>query len=124
GHFAHHGDWRHAFWIVGIPGLVAAVAGLMMHDPGRGAADGAKSIGKANRPGMSEYLAILKTPSFLFNTFGQAAATCAPGAYAVWGATFYVRVRGMNPAEAGKSLGVLTAIAGLVGIALGTWLAD
>jgi MFS family permease len=124
GHFAQHGDWRHAFWVVGIPGLLVAVAGLLMHDPGRGAADGAKSIGKADRPGMSEYLAILKTPSFLCNTFGQAAVTFAIGAYAAWGATFYQRVRGMNLSQAGKSLGILTAVAGLVGILLGTWLAD
>ena len=33
-------DWRHAFWVVGIPGLVAAVAGLLIRDPGRGASEG------------------------------------------------------------------------------------
>ena len=27
GWFSKHSDWRHAFWVVGIPGLVAAVAG-------------------------------------------------------------------------------------------------
>src|SRR6478752_8640911 len=32
--------WRMAFWVVGLPGLVSAVAGLVMHDPGRGASEG------------------------------------------------------------------------------------
>ncbi len=27
--------WRAAFWVVGLPGIVAAVAGLLMSDPGR-----------------------------------------------------------------------------------------
>lgn len=124
GHFAEHGDWRHAFWIVGLPGLAAAFAGLAMSDPGRGASEGKPALGKADRPGARQYLAILKTPSFLYNTAGQAAVTFALGAYAVWGATFYHRVRGMGEAQAGRQIGVLSAGAGLLGIALGTLVAD
>ncbi len=124
GHFAQHGDWRHAFWVVGLPGLVAACAGLMMRDPGRGASEGLGVSTKADRPGIAEYLAILKTKSFVYNTAGQAAVTFAIGAYAVWGATFYHRVRGMELGAAGKEIGVLTALAGLIGIVLGTFLAD
>ena len=51
----------------------------------------------------------------------MAAVTFALGAYAVWGSTFYQRVRGMDGAQAGIWIGVLTAVAGLVGIVLGTW---
>ena len=126
GHFAHAGDWRAAFWVVGIPGLAAAVAGLILRDPGRGASEGQRATAdtSASRPGRREYLAILRTPSFLLNTAGQAAVTFAIGAYGVWGATFYHRVRGMDLASAGKQIGVLTAVAGLVGIGLGTVAAD
>ena len=124
GHFAEHGDWRHAFWVVGLPGLGAAFAGLTMSDPGRGASEGKSGLGKADRPGSRQYLAILKTPSFLYNTAGQAAVTFAIGAYAVWGTTFYHRVRGMDLAQAGKQIGALSAGAGLLGIALGTLVAD
>ncbi len=123
GWFAEHSDWRYAFWIVGIPGLVAALAGLMMHDPGRGASEG-KTTSKADRPGMAEYLSIFRTPTFVFNTAGQAAVTFALGALAVWAATFYQRVRGMDAAQAGIWIGGLIAISGLLGIALGTWAAD
>jgi MFS family permease len=124
GHFAEHGDWRHAFWVVGLPGLVAAVAGLMMSDPGRGASEGKTGLGKADRPGLREYLSILKTPSFLYNTAGLAAVTFAIGGYAVWGPMFYSRIRGMDYAEAGRQIGALSAIAGLLGIGLGTVAAD
>lgn len=124
GHFAEHGDWRDAFLVVGLPGLLAAFAGLMIHDPGRGASEGKGGFGKADRPGFREYLAILKTPSFLYNTAGQAAVTFAIGAYAVWGPAFYHRVRGMDLAKAGRQIGALSGLAGLVGIALGTIVAE
>ncbi len=123
GWFAHNTDWRHAFWVVGIPGLALAVAGLAMHDPGRGASE-AGPHPRGARPGLADYLSIFRTPSFVYNTAGQAAVTFALGAYAVWAATFYQRVRGMDGQEAGLTLGGLTALAGLIGIALGTWGAD
>ena len=50
--------------------------------------------------------------------------TFAIGAYAVWGSTFYQRVRGMDEAQAGSGSAILTAVAGLLGIALGTVAAD
>jgi MFS transporter, Spinster family, sphingosine-1-phosphate transporter len=123
GYFSKHADWRYAFWVVGIPGLIAAMAGLMMHDPGRGASEG-KPTGKEDRPKLAEYLEIFKTPSFVYNTAGQASVTFALGAYAVWAATFYQRVRGMDEAQAGSWIGGLTLVAGILGILLGTWVAD
>jgi MFS transporter, Spinster family, sphingosine-1-phosphate transporter len=123
GWFSTHGDWRNAFWVVGVPGLFAALAGLLMVDPGRGASEG-KKTSKADRPGLADYLSILKTRTFLFNTAGQAAVTFALGAYAVWAVTFYQRVRGMEGSKAGIWIGVLTAIGGLMGILLGTFAAD
>ncbi|WP_435006446.1 spinster family MFS transporter [Tundrisphaera lichenicola] len=123
GWFAKHTDWRYAFWVVGIPGLVVAMLGLMMRDPGRGASEG-KTAGQEDRPGWNDYLSIFKTPSFVLNTAGQAAVTFAIGALAVWAATFYQRVRGMDEVQAGVWIGGLTAGAGLIGIVLGTWAAD
>jgi MFS transporter, Spinster family, sphingosine-1-phosphate transporter len=123
GWFSHQNDWRLAFWVVGIPGLLASVAGLLMHDPGRGASEG-KATSKADRPDLADYLSIFRTPTFIYNTAGLAAVTFALGAYAVWAVTFYQRVRGMDGAQAGVWIGVITAIAGLLGISLGTVAAD
>jgi MFS transporter, Spinster family, sphingosine-1-phosphate transporter len=118
-----HWGWRHVFFVVGLPGLLAAVAGLLMRDPGRGASEGAPSK-EAARPRPEDYVEILRTPTFLFNTAGMAAVTFATGAYAAWGSTFYQHVRGMSLETANSSIGALLAAAGLIGIALGTFLAD
>lgn len=118
-----HG-WQKAFFVVGFPGFLAALAALVIIDPGRGASEGHRPAGKAERPGLSEYLGLFKIPTFLFNTAGMAAVTFATGAYAVHGANFYQIVRGMSMKEAGLWIGILAAISGLLGIALGTFLAD
>ena len=94
--------WPTAFFVVGLPGLLAALAGLVIIDPGRGASEGKSYAGKADRPRLSEYLELFKTPTFVFNTAGMAAVTFATGAYAAWGSTFYQTVRGMSMKEAGS----------------------
>jgi MFS family permease len=116
--------WQAAFFVVGVPGLVAAVAGLVIVDPGRGASEGVSPADKANHPRLSDYLEFFRTPTFVYNALGMAAVTFATGAYVTWGAIFYQRVRGMSLEETGPRIGGLLALAGLIGIALGTFLAD
>ena len=65
------------------------LAGLLILDPGRGASEGRKYTGKADRPRFRDYAELFKTRTFVFNTAGMAAATFATGAYAAWGSTFY-----------------------------------
>ena len=71
--------WRAVFWVVGLPGLLAALAALVMRDPGRGASEAAGTKVKTARPGMSEYLDLIRTRPFLYNTLGMAAVTFATG---------------------------------------------
>jgi hypothetical protein len=73
---------------------------------------------------MIDYLHLFWIPTFVLNTAGMAAVTFATGALAVHGSDFYQEVRGMSMKEAGTSIGVLTAVAGLLGIGIGTFLAD
>jgi MFS family permease len=123
GFIAERHGWPAAFWVVGLPGVVAALAALVIYDPGRGASDGTQAS-VADRPRLRDYLDLFRTPTFVLNTAGLAAVTFATGAYAVWGPSFYQRVRGMSIKEAGFWIGGLTAAAGLLGIPLGTWAAD
>lgn len=109
---------------MGLPGLLAAVGGLLIDDPGRGASEGYHHAGKPDRPRLTDYRDLFRTPTFVFNTAGMATVTFATGAYAVWGSTFYQTVRGMTSTTAGRWIGILTAAAGLLGIAVATWLAD
>jgi MFS family permease len=115
--------WPAAFWVVGLPGLLAAVGGLLINDPGRGASDGTRA-GRDDRPRFRDYVDLFRTPAFVLNTLGMAAVTFATGGYAAWGSTFYQTVRGLTSKQAGLWIGGLTAAAGLLGIALGTWAAD
>jgi MFS family permease len=116
--------WQAVFFVVGVPGLVAALAGLVMSDPGRGASEGAASRVKSTGTPLSEYLDLFKTQTFVFNTGGMAAVTFATGAYAAWGSTFYQREFGITATEAGKWIGLLLVTAGLIGIGLGMVLPD
>jgi MFS family permease len=124
GYVGDHWGWRATFWVVGLPGLLAAVGGLLLRDPGRGASEGVKHAGKADRPRFRDYRALLVNRTFLYNTAGMAAVTFATGAYAAWGSTFYQTVRQLTATEAGKWIGGLTAAAGLLGILLGTSVAE
>ena len=124
GWIGFHWGWSHAFLVVGLPGLLAAVAGLLIHDPGRGASEGAHPTDAAERPKMADYVKLFGIPTYVLTTAGMAAVTFATGAFAVHGANFYQSVRGMKMDEAAFWIGVLTAVAGLLGIALGTGLAD
>jgi MFS transporter, Spinster family, sphingosine-1-phosphate transporter len=124
GWVAHAWTWRAAFLVVGLPGLVAALAGLVMYDPGRGASEGHAQQGQTGRPKLSDYLDLFRTPTFMFNTFGMAAVTFATGGLAAWGSIFYQSVRQMPVKDANNWIGVMTLAAGLIGIGLGTWLAD
>jgi len=116
--------WPAVFFVVGLPGLLAAGAGLVMSDPGRGASEGGGSVGKSSRPSMEDYLELFKTPTFLYNTAGMAAVTFATGALAAWGSTFYQRVHGLSATDAGQWIGGLLVGAGLIGILLGMFLPD
>jgi MFS family permease len=124
GFVAEHWHWRAAFWVVGLPGLLAATAGLVLYDPGRGASEGKTIAGKADRPRLVDYLDLFRTPTFLYNTAGMTAVTFATGAYAVYGADFYQTVHHMKASVAGIRIGAMTAGAGLLGIAVGMWLPD
>lgn len=123
GRVADAWDWRLSFWVVGLPGVLAALAALLIHDPGRGASERSRRA-SAVRPTLRDYLDLFRTPTFLYNTAGMAAVTFATGAYAAWGSTFYQTVRGMTAASAGDVIGKMTAGAGLLGLAVGTLLAD
>ena len=95
-----------------------------MRDPGRGASEATGTNVKTSRPGMSDYLELIKTKTFVFNTLGMAAVTFATGAYAAWGSAFYQRIHGLSTGEAGQRIGLVLVGAGLIGIVLGMFVPD
>lgn len=119
----HALGWRAAFLVVGLPGLLASGAALLIRDPGRGASEGTTRP-SAPPPGLAEYASLLKNRTFLLNSAGLTAVTFATGAFAVLGPKFYQRVYGLELKEAGTKIGLISLAAGLLGISLGIWLPD
>ena len=125
-----HYGWRAAFWVVGGPGLVAALSGLLLREPPRGAMDGVAEAddlvpGHATAPiSWRDYGILRHNKSYRYNTLGMALMTFALGGLAFWMPTFFHRVKGMTLQEANLWIGPLTVVAGLLGTVTGGWLAD
>jgi MFS transporter, Spinster family, sphingosine-1-phosphate transporter len=125
-----HYGWRMAFWIVGGPGLVAALSGLLLREPRRGAMDRAEGVDdlvSMHAPGHAswrDYGMLKQNRSYIHNTLGMALMTFALGGLALWMPTFFHRVKGMTLQEANLWIGPLTVGGGLLGTLTGGWLAD
>jgi predicted MFS family arabinose efflux permease len=107
--------WRHAFWMVGLPGLfLAALCSLLPNDPPHRDTPSASA-------GYREVFAI---PCFRYITLAMAAMTFALGGFAVWMPTFFHRAYQLSVGRAGTLFGAITVLGGIVGSLLGGWLAD
>lgn len=120
--------WRAAFFMVGGPGLLVALAGLWLREPLRGAMDGADGetavIHSAARFSLRDYGALVHNRSYVYNALGMAMMTFALGGLALWMPAYFHRVKGLTLQEANLWIGPLTVVAGLVGTVTGGWLAD
>jgi predicted MFS family arabinose efflux permease len=107
--------WRHAFWLVGLPGVLLAVLCLALPSDPPHAATPAPAAG---------YREVWGVPTFRLVTFAGAAMTFALGGFAVWMPTFFHRTFSLGVGRAGTLFGAITVLGGLVGSLLGGWLAD
>jgi MFS family permease len=113
------GDWRNAFYVVVPPGILLGIWCMLMQEPARG-----QTVHATTRPrqaSLSDYLFLLRTPSFLLNTVGMTAMTFAMGGLAFWAPGFLVHrqvddVFGLPPV---MFFGLLTASLGLAATLLG-----
>jgi MFS transporter, Spinster family, sphingosine-1-phosphate transporter len=130
--------WRWAFFIVGAPGLLAAFSALLIPEPIRGASEGVdpeklRAHGKAGASG-ADYRDLMVNSSYTYSVFGMAAYTFAIGGLALWFPTFLTNAKhveanaklmflGMTIGPK-TLLGIATALAAIVGMSTGGWLAD
>jgi MFS family permease len=116
--------WRWAFFVVVPPGLLLGLLCFLMRDPHVGGADpSAKTVRKVQ---FSDYLVLLRTPSWVLNTVGMTGMTFALGGLAFWMAA-YLEWReappllGVGPKTV---FGAITVLAGLLGTLSGGWAGD
>ncbi|ADK99786.1 spinster family MFS transporter [Brevundimonas subvibrioides] len=129
-------DWRAAFIVIGLAGvLLAPLLKLTVKDPVRGrydrAAPGADASGivtplvPVKAASFGEVWAILlKKPSFWFLSFGAACSSVYGYGAAFWLPSFFQRSLGMEGAERAWYMAGISFIGGTAGIWLGGWLAD
>jgi predicted MFS family arabinose efflux permease len=114
-----HYNWRAAFFVAGAPGLLLALAALVLADPPR-EDDGQTPVPR----GLDAYRPLLRAPSYVRTVVGYIAYTFALGGIAVWMPAFLVRVHHMTLADANTKLGAILVGTGFVGTFVGGWLAD
>ncbi|HTU19624.1 MAG TPA: MFS transporter [Gemmataceae bacterium] len=121
------GSWRMAFYLVVPPGLLLGLWCFLMREPRRGQTELSSSTARS-RESWSDYLILLKTPSYVLNTLGMTAMTFAMGGLAFWAPGYFEErgagpLWGLNPTTAFGGMTALTGLAAtLLGGMAGDWL--
>jgi predicted MFS family arabinose efflux permease len=115
-------DWRVAFMVVGLPGLILALVMLTtVPEPPREAAPPPA----AERPSLA---AVVKTVWGLraFRSLGAATALHVFAAYGLlqWNPAFLIRTFHVGTGQVGLFLGLIVGVTSALGTLLGGWLAD
>jgi MFS family permease len=120
--------WRAAFSLVGLPGLVVALAALALPEPPRG---GAEDVGEEQRRRHQAsaiswrlYAALARNRSYVYNTLAMAMWAFALGGLQHWGFKYFTGRATEGQLQPGVWLGVVLALSGLIGTWLGGWLGD
>ena len=112
--------WRRPFFICAIPGLiVAALYGFLGSEPARGAQDHIQAT--ADR---ATFAGLFRNPAFLTATFGLAMLTFAMGGISNWVPEFLHNPIGLSVAKASQIAGASTVLDGILGTAIGGWIAQ
>lgn len=114
-------DWRTAFVVVGLPGiLVSAVVMLTLREPPRSA----DHAGEAEGSWLDALKALLKIRAFNYLVLGSALHAYTSYGALQWNPAFMIRIHGMSTAEAGLALGLISGLTGIFGTLGGGWIAD
>ena len=125
---AFHYGWRSAFYIAGIPGILCAVAALMMKEPKRGASE-VHDIGGQKREG-SPYWLVLSIPTMWWIIASGALHNFNMYAIGSFLSPFLRRIHygDLPPAEAIKQAGIvamfINGLVGVPGLVLGGFFGD
>ncbi|MBK7996005.1 MAG: MFS transporter [Blastocatellia bacterium] len=127
--------WRYTFFVVGIPGLLMALAAHFLREPERGKLDqveqekplektDSNSSSPANDSLLSSYKILIKTYPYIIATLGYSALTFALGSLSYWGLELLVSNKGIEKEIASVKLGLYVTFGGLLGTLMGGWIGD
>jgi predicted MFS family arabinose efflux permease len=116
--------WRHAFMIVGLPGIgLALIVLFILKDPRHAA----RTSAAVPPPGMSNaaaFKAIFGSPALVLLLAAGASAAFLSYGKTTWATIFFQRTHGLSPGEVGLYFGLVNGAAGILGTWLGGKLAD
>jgi MFS family permease len=117
-------NWRAAFLVVGVLGLVLApLFRFAMHEPARGALDTPAAVRRS--PPLRDVIGVLaRKTSFWCLSFGGASSSIMGYGALFWLPSFFVRSYHYTLVQVSWYLGALILGGGVSGIWLGGWLAD
>jgi predicted MFS family arabinose efflux permease len=116
--------WRHAFMVVGLPGLLlAALVTLTLREPPRGHSEGIHTEGAA--PTALAVVAFLwRSRAFRHVSIGSGLYAFVGYSVVTWAPSFLERSHGMQTAEIGGWLAMIFGVGGAVGTVGGGVIAD
>jgi predicted MFS family arabinose efflux permease len=122
--FKTWGKWEYAFYAVVPPGVALALWCFVMKEPPRGQTEGISTATRKQK--LSDYLFLLKTPSYALNTVGMTFMVFAMGGMGFWMPRYLVNHEvpdfyGIPPKT---MFGGLLALAGLAATLVGGWAGD
>lgn len=115
-------DWRTAFYIAAVPGILCAMAALFIHEPKRGATE-QHEIGSLRRPG-SPFKLVLSIPTMWWIIASGALHNFNMYALGSFLMIFLLRVHGQAPKEAGLTVAFTYGLMGIPGLIAGGLLGD
>src|SRR5438034_4540371 len=126
--------WRWAFYIVGIPGLIAAFLAWRIREPVRGAVenqtedideiDSHQEHGKIGKGFWGTAQKLLRIPTYLVLLCALIFSFFTIGGTSFWLTTYLSRDFGLSLTKAGSISGIVLVSSGLLGTVGGGWLAD
>lgn len=109
---AAHG-WQHAFFVVGIPGLLLGLAALRLEEPPRGP-----------RAEVVPFWRLLGVPAYLALILSGVFITFAAISFITWGPDYVVNYKDFSLREAGVSLATVALVSLVLGVLTGGYVAD
>ena len=125
GWIAQHLNWRIAFMIVGLPGLVlAGLAMLTLKEPPRGLSEPERPRALTAPPLTAVLKTLLSKPAVLLATLGAGLASIAGYGLTAFIAPYFVRRFHFDYAQAGLVLGLISGVPNGIGMLFGGYVSD
>jgi MFS family permease len=122
--------WRWAFYIVGIPGLIAAFLAWRMREPIRGVFDSENGEveevghGKFGKDFLGIVKQLFRIPTYWILVGALVFSFFTIGGTSFWLTSYLARAFGLSLTNAGAISGGVLVSGGLIGTILGGWIAD